>query len=236
MNYGPAAFSLGLLGSLLLVSPAHAQMRGGNGFAPAGRPGAMNRGRPAARYVRPHYAHRRYAGYGPYFYPYYPYDYDDGSVEVDPPSPPRFQTETSTSSAPTAAVKPAESMVVELRGDRWIRLTSSGPQEVSIPSPQPSGTSTASNAKPLQAFAQSANAATPPPATLIFRDGHQEQTAKYTIVGSTIYLKSDYYTSGSWLRKIPISDLDVPATLRLNRERGTNFALPSRPSEVILRP
>jgi hypothetical protein len=75
-----------------------------------------------------------------------------------------------------------------------------------------------------------------PPAVLVFRDGHQEEIAKYTIVGSTLVANADYWTTGAWTRKIQIADLDVPETLRLNQKRGAQFKLPSGPNEVIVRP
>src|ERR1043166_338962 len=79
-------------------------------------------------------------------------------------------------------------------------------------------------------------AAPAPPAVLGFRDGHQEEAAKYTIVGRTIFVKADYWNSGSWTREVPISDLDLAATRTVNEERGTKFSLPSRSGEVIFRP
>ena len=45
----------------------------------------------------------------------------------------------------------------------------------------------------------------------------------------------DYWTSGSWTKKIQIVDLDLPATLKLNHERGVKFALPVAPYEVVMR-
>jgi hypothetical protein len=74
-----------------------------------------------------------------------------------------------------------------------------------------------------------------PPAVLVFHDGHREEVAKYTIVGTTISLKTDYWSTGSWTRKIPIAELNLAATLQANQERGVKFSLPSRPSEVIVR-
>ena len=74
-----------------------------------------------------------------------------------------------------------------------------------------------------------------PPAVLVFRDGHQEEAAQYTIIGKTISIKSDYWTTGSWTRTVQISALNLPATLQANQSRGSNFRLPSRPTEVILR-
>src|SRR5215467_7393164 len=79
--------SLGLCGSLLLVSPSHAQTRGNGGFlppaSPSGQSRSMNANRPGFRGVLAHRAHHRYA-YGPYFYPYYPYDYEESSPEPPP--------------------------------------------------------------------------------------------------------------------------------------------------------
>ena len=75
-----------------------------------------------------------------------------------------------------------------------------------------------------------------PPAVLVFRDGHKQEIEKYTIVGATIYTNADYWSSGSWTREVQIVELDVPATLKLNRERGAKFSLPSGPNEVMIRP
>jgi hypothetical protein len=73
-----------------------------------------------------------------------------------------------------------------------------------------------------------------PSAVLVFRDGHKEEIGKYCIKGSTIQISSDYWSTGSWTQTVQISDLDVPATLKLNQERGTNFRLPSGPYEVMI--
>ena len=75
-----------------------------------------------------------------------------------------------------------------------------------------------------------------PPAILVYRDGHSEELSSYSIIGNTLYTKSDYWTSGAWTRKIQIADLDLPTTIKQNHERGINFDLPSGPDEMILRP
>jgi hypothetical protein len=71
---------------------------------------------------------------------------------------------------------------------------------------------------------------------LVFRDGHKDEVSEYTIMSGTIYSKTDYWTTGSWTRKIQVADLDVPATLKLNRERGLKFVLPGSSNEVVTRP
>jgi hypothetical protein len=63
----------------------------------------------------------------------------------------------------------------------------------------------------------------------------QEEAATYTIVGATIFIKADYWSSGSWTRKVPIAESDLAATLKLNQGHGANFSTPSRPREVINR-
>jgi len=74
-----------------------------------------------------------------------------------------------------------------------------------------------------------------PPAVLVFRDGHQEEVAKYVVQGNILSTNSDYWATGSWTRRISIADLDVPATVKVNAERGGNFRLPTRANEVVVR-
>jgi hypothetical protein len=60
--------------------------------------------------------------------------------------------------------------------------------------------------------------------------------SSYSIIGTLIYTKGDYWSSGNWTRKIQIADLDLPATLKQNQDRGVKFELPSGPDEVMIRP
>lgn len=237
MQYRPIAISFALLGTLLIASSASAQGRGGsfynapmtNGFQQV----PMRQASSVGFHGRAGHALRRYhgyfyPGYGPYFYDS-GYNYDDGSGETPPPAKP-------PAPAPPEVHKAADSVVMELRGDRWVRLTSTGPIEPAAraAATEPSRGVTAAMALP--AFDQAPAAAPLPAAILVFRDGHREEAVKYTIVGNAIYLKGDYYATGSWTRRVQTAELDLPATLKLNSERGTRFSLPSRPSEVMLRP
>jgi hypothetical protein len=242
MKFQLACLASGLLGAVLFAPAVMAQGRGGTFFTPPARTGGTFFSSPIAngfkqmpgrarfhgrfaRIPRRHLVYP-YAAYSPYFY-YPDYDYDDGVPEEAPPPAPR-------SAASSPAPEPhqaADSVVMELRGDRWVRLTTTGPVEIA----GQVSTSSAGSAV-LPAFGQAPAAAPLPAAVLVFRDGRQEETVNYTIVGNALYLKGDFYTSGSWTRKILITDLDIPATLKINNQRGTKFALPSRPSEVILRP
>ncbi len=71
-------------------------------------------------------------------------------------------------------------------------------------------------------------AATPPPpvkenepTVLVFRDGHQSEVQNYAIVGQTLWALSEQRA-----RKIPMSDLDVEATKKVNANRGVEIRLP----------
>jgi hypothetical protein len=56
------------------------------------------------------------------------------------------------------------------------------------------------------------------------------------VIGDVLYEQSNYWTSGSWTRKIPMADLDLPATIKANQQRGIVFKLPAGPNEVVLQP
>jgi len=59
------------------------------------------------------------------------------------------------------------------------------------------------------------------PTVLVFRDGHQQEVSNYAIMGQTVYV-FDTRT-----QKIALGDLDVPATIKANDDRGVEFQLPS---------
>jgi hypothetical protein len=64
--------------------------------------------------------------------------------------------------------------------------------------------------------------ATPDLATvLVFRDQRIQEVKNYAIVGKTLVVIADERQ-----RKIPLADLDLDATTKLNEERGVDFQLP----------
>lgn len=208
MNKRLIALSIVVLGALVFVSPAKAQRRGGFGSARAGRG----------------FVHVRRAGgffddsaFDPYLYS----DYAPGIIEAPPPQ--IVQIARPTSPAPVR--NPPESLVLESQGDHWVRITNYGQSQ--------SGGQSGANPRGTQAAEPPGEL---PPAVLVFRDGHKEEIGKYAIVGPTIYASADYWSSGAWTRKLHIAELDVPATLKLNQERGAKFSLPSGPNEVMIRP
>jgi hypothetical protein len=62
------------------------------------------------------------------------------------------------------------------------------------------------------------------PATLlVFKDGRQLEIGNYAIVGDTLYSVADQRSY-----KIPLAQLDVPATIKANEDRGIEFHLPKK--------
>jgi hypothetical protein len=60
-----------------------------------------------------------------------------------------------------------------------------------------------------------------PATVLIFRDQHKQEVMNYAIVGQTLWNFAPEHT-----QKIPLSDLDLPATTKANDDRGVSFRLP----------
>jgi hypothetical protein len=65
----------------------------------------------------------------------------------------------------------------------------------------------------------------PQPATvLIFKDGRpQQQVHNYALTETTLWALDD-----DTRREIPLADIDVPATVKINRDAGVDFALPGK--------
>jgi hypothetical protein len=63
-----------------------------------------------------------------------------------------------------------------------------------------------------------------PATVLVFRDEHKQEVHNYAIVGQTLWNFNPQHT-----QKIPLSDLDLPATTKANDERGVDFHVPGAP-------
>jgi len=61
-----------------------------------------------------------------------------------------------------------------------------------------------------------------PDTMLVFRDQHKQEVRNYAIVGQTLWNFAPQHTE-----KIPLSDLDLPATTKANEERGVTFRIPA---------
>ena len=60
-----------------------------------------------------------------------------------------------------------------------------------------------------------------PATVLVFRDEHKQEVHNYAIVGQTLFNFNPQHT-----QKIPLSDLDLPATTKENDDRGVDFHVP----------
>lgn len=240
MNNRLVALSLAMLGATVFVSSAQAQRHVAFASAPTSRTGsAVSRvGGVRTGLVHAHRARRFFGGsaFAPYFYS------DDGyeSAIIEVPPPQTIAVQTAQPASPAPVPNPPESLVLELQGDHWVRITSYGQSQTGQSSqPVSERASNLPSAIPPATLRRTQAAEPPselPRVVLVFRDGHKEEIAKYMIMGATIYTSADYWSSGSWTRKIQIVELDVPATLKLNQERGAKFSLPSGPNEVMIRP
>jgi hypothetical protein len=56
---------------------------------------------------------------------------------------------------------------------------------------------------------------------LVFRGRPQQEVRNYAIVGQTLWLFNQ-----NRARKVPLAELDLDQTIKLNQERGTDFILP----------
>jgi hypothetical protein len=141
-----------------------------------------------------------YAGY--YGYPYYgyPWYYGDDSYSADSYKsyPPNdYSAAYADNSREQAEIDRLENEVDRLRAEREVRES-----QASSPSQ--------ARAKPESQLTE-----------LVFRDKHTEEVQNYAIVGQTFWI-----LNAEKARKIPIAQLDIPATQKVNEERGVEFQLP----------
>jgi hypothetical protein len=259
LNRFVVAISAIAVAILIFVLPVMAQVRGaGAGARGAGAARFAGSGVGAGG---AHVHRGRSFGRGSLLLPY-PY-YSDYEFDSQEPAPPQVVMVPAAAPVQTPPATPLEPLLIEWQGDHFERMTltqkasAAGQHTPDYSDKSYSDKSVASSSSypPARAAAASGSSAgrsssslTPrktaappaarelPPAVLVFRDGRTEEVSDYTIMSGTIYSKADYWTSGSWTRKIQIADLDVPATLKQNQERGLSFVLPSGPNEVVMRP
>jgi hypothetical protein len=229
---------------------------GAHGGAPAGRAplpsfaqprgGGFAFGRSASSYGS---RFDRYGPYGSFLGPLFgDYDLDDlyasgYPVASQPPTIPLQDALAMLGSKGLAAATdfqqpgPAEPLMIELKGDQYVRVKSAAANSEAQPIAQ--DTHLARDDAPpstvARASTRSPHAPDLPPAILIFRDGHSEQVRDYTIADGVLYAHGDFYTDGYWNKQIALASLDLPQTVQANASRNVQFTLPSSPNEVITR-
>jgi hypothetical protein len=214
------------LGAALLVVPAWGQRHGGgaggfgghSGFAShggfAGHGGtALSRGfgpsgsfrspRFSSGFSRPFFnnrrfgTRRRYFGYGGYYgYPYYGYPGYFDDYGYN--SPDNYADDGGYASDPG---QPQEQAQIDRLEDEVNRLR----QERD---------SAARSQPPSKADLHSLT-------ELVFQDKHTQEVQNYAIVGQTFWI-----FDGDQTKKVPLSALDISATIKANDSRGVEFALP----------
>ena len=221
----------------------------GRGFGVTGTAGSAEHGLVGG----PTRFHRHSSGRSGILLPY-PYYYSDYDYDSERAAQPQVVVVPAAPAQPALPASPLEPLLIEWQGDHFERMTPS--QKTSAKEQDSPASSAKSEVRPSTPRSPSSGSSRPaqkvatqlsrelarelprelPPAVLVFRDGRTEEVSSYTIMSGTIYSRADYWTSGSWTRKIQIADLDVPATLKLNQGRGLNFVLPASPNEVVMRP
>ena len=75
-----------------------------------------------------------------------------------------------------------------------------------------------------RAAASESQSGTPilPPTLLVFRDRHVVEIQNYAIVGQTLWNFAPQH-----IEKISLTEIDVPATVKANNDRGRSFRVPS---------
>jgi hypothetical protein len=131
------------------------------------------------------------------YQPVYPYWFPSMGTETEPPAPPAPEPAQDTQLA--AQVSNLATEVELMREDQALRDSRGAP----------------SAAPPLAAEEK------PPATLLVYRDGHQVEVQAYAILGKTLWVFSNQMT-----RRVPLADLDLAATQRVNIERGIDFVAP----------
>jgi hypothetical protein len=141
-----------------------------------------------------------YASYYPY-YPYGYYSYDD---------PFFYDTESQDQDAYASSSYQAPSYPAPSQEDSGLR---SDVQALS------------GKIDRLQADVDARNRPKPdaePATALVFQDKHVEEVRNYAIAGGTLWVLNDHQAG----KKIPLAQLDLPATVKMNDDRGVDFQLP----------
>jgi hypothetical protein len=150
---------------------------------------------------------RGHHGEGGYYYPVYvPYTVP---VIVEPVAP-------ETEAVAADSEEPPAMTVFENRPTTLVRPPTQAPIDDSrVYHPGTTSAAPSDAAAPAESSQR-------PPIVLVYKDGHERDLQNYAIVGNFVYEISGYTS-----QKIAIADLNIPATVKANEERGVEFSLPS---------
>lgn len=145
--------------------------------------------------------------------------------------PPVIILQSPAASQPAAAPvsSSVQPLMIELQGDRYVRVSGDNDSQSQTIDSDVSLVSSPSGSRVI-------TSSEPPPALLVFRDGHQEQVRNYTIADGNLYASADTDAGLPTTHKIQLSSLDLPATVKSNHDRGIQFQLPSASNVVVVGP
>jgi hypothetical protein len=163
--------------------------------------------------------------YGGYYYPYYGYGYAPVYMEdySDLPGAGTFNTSSGYTDyddreAPTVFEnrRPSQMFYRPQAGensvldDRYGDHYTDSRERVSVPEPEARGVITTNG-----------NESNDSTTVLVFKDGVQREVTNYAIMGQYIFV----FVGDR--RKIPLSEIDLDATKKVNEDRGNEFKIPS---------
>ena len=200
-----------LTAAILVATPLYAQ-RGGGGFHGGGRGmgggnGLGLGGRPGfPNGSFPHYRrHHRFSNYGLGFASwYYPY-WDEGEALEFYPQP------ESSATSPPVVTPPV--VIVNSHDNRPPAPAPAGPKLIEVP--------------PTKGFATTTKPE--PPALFVFANGERLEINRYMLTANSLRVEI-----GRQQRRIPLSEIDVDATIAANHERGINLEFPTGRNEIFL--
>jgi hypothetical protein len=164
-------------------------------------------------------------------------DYDSGLPDTNDSSSDNSTLNSDETAAPQFMIvrravedaprKPkAAPLLIEWRGDRYVRFGGVEQTGDHGASAHPDY----GESKPLPIESP---AVEPPPAVLVYRDGHREEISEYAIANGMIYIQGSDWSDANRTKRIPLSSLDSSATVQANQQRGVKFMLPSASNVVI---
>ncbi len=175
--------------------------------------------------------------FSPYFYPGDEFDYSLAGEDGPPPQ----MISGQRPQPPPPAAAPGEPLLLEIHDGQWVRIPTGGEMQTV---PQPGKLQSLKPDLPITSAAPAGFVEIPqpeqsisqlPPAVIVFRDGHSENVEKYMIRGDSLYTTALDFSAGTLSRKIPLAQLDLSASLKINQERGAKFSLPSGSNEIVVR-
>lgn len=218
-----------------LVSSGHSQGNVTPGFAsPSSFTPAFAGGHSV--FHTQHFEHRR-PFVGPAVLPWF-----GGPDPVSQPSSPSIIVLQSPSAAtvqPEEGPRPLTPMLIERRGDKFVRVDGAEADALDqtherIVEQRPAKKRTPSKAEKERTSIVPTHEL--PSTVLVFQDGHREELQRYTITDGVLYAESNYWQTGTYVKAVPLSGLDLLSTIDLNQQRGVRFLLPNSPLEVVTRP